>query len=193
VTDLSQTPGEAPKTVRARLEFHRDKSSCKQCHGVIDPTGLALENFDSIGQFRKTDRQANNAPIDSSTVLPNGIAINGPVELRQQLAGSPDTFVTALTEKLMMYSVNRPLEYFDMPQVRKVVRDSKKENYTFASLVTGIVNSPAFRKQGATATVSKAAPAASPAKQAQAKQADAKQVQAKPAAPAAAAGKPVTR
>ena len=58
-TDLSQKAGEAPKTVRARLEQHRNKASCKQCHGVIDPTGLALENFDAIGEWRTMDRQAN--------------------------------------------------------------------------------------------------------------------------------------
>src|SRR5437762_11093569 len=94
-TDLSQKAGEAPKTVRARLEQHRDKAVCKQCHGVIDPTGLALENFDAIGAFRTVDRQAGNASIDASTVLPNGVAINGPVELRAELAGHPATFVEA--------------------------------------------------------------------------------------------------
>jgi mono/diheme cytochrome c family protein len=157
VTNLVQEPGEAPKTVRARLEMHRDKASCKMCHGVIDPTGLALENFDAIGQFRTTDRQAGNAKLDTSTVLPNGVAIDGPVELRKQLASRPEAFVGALSEKLMMYAVNRPLEYFDMPQVRQVVRNAKKDDYTLNSLVLGIVNSDAFRKQGPE-VVSKTAP-----------------------------------
>jgi mono/diheme cytochrome c family protein len=147
-SNLTEVAGEAPKTVRARLEMHRDKASCRMCHGVIDPTGLALENFDAIGQYRTADRQANNAPIDASTVLPNGIAINGPVELRRQLASQPDLFVGALTEKLMMYAINRQLEYFDMPQVRKVVRNAKKDDYTLLSLVLGVVNTDAFRKQG---------------------------------------------
>ena len=146
-TDLSQAAGEVPKTVRARLESHRDKAVCKQCHGVIDPTGLALENFDAIGQFRTVDRQAN-APIDASTVLPSGVSINGPVELRAQLADHPETFAEALTEKLMMYAVNRQLEYFDMPQIRAIVRGAAKNNYKLSSLVLGIVNSDAFRKQG---------------------------------------------
>ena len=157
VTNLPQNTAEAPKTVRALLEQHRDKASCRQCHGVIDPTGLALENFDAIGQFRTTDRQAGNAKLDTSTVLPNGVAIDGPVELRKQLASRPDAFVGALTEKLMMYATNRQLEYFDMPQVRKVVRNAKKDDYTLASLVLGVVNTDAFRKQGP-AVVSKAAP-----------------------------------
>jgi hypothetical protein len=147
-TDLSQKAGEAPKTVRARLEQHRDKAVCKQCHGVIDPTGLALENFDAIGQWRTMDRQAN-VPIDASTVLPNGVPINGPVELRAQLVAHPATFAEAVTERLMMYAVNRQLEYFDMPQVRAVVRAAAKENYKFSSIVLGIVNTDAFRKQGA--------------------------------------------
>ena len=150
VANLDQKPGEAPKTVRARLELHRDNPTCKMCHGVIDPTGLALENFDSIGRFRQTDPQANNTVIDASTVMASGVKINGPVELRQELASHPESFVISLTEKLMMYSVNRRLEYFDMPQVRKIVRDSKKDNYTFAALIQGIVNTDAFRKQGVT-------------------------------------------
>jgi hypothetical protein len=145
-TDLSQKAGEQPKTVRARLEQHRDKASCKMCHGVIDPTGLALENFDAIGAWRTVDGQAK-APIDASTVLPNGVAINGVVELRAQLVDRPETFVTALTERLMMYAINRKLEYFDMPQVRSIVRAAAKENYKLSSIVLGIVNSDSFRKQ----------------------------------------------
>jgi mono/diheme cytochrome c family protein len=147
-TDLSQKAGEQPKTVRARLELHRDKASCKMCHGVIDPTGLALENFDAIGAWRTVDGQAK-APIDASTVLPNGVAINGVVELRAQLVDRPETFVTAVTERLMMYAINRKLEYFDMPQVRSIVRVAAKENYKLSSIVLGIVNSDGFRKQGA--------------------------------------------
>ena len=146
-TDLSQKAGELPKTVRARLEQHRNKASCNQCHGVIDPTGLALENFDAIGEWRTVDRQAN-APIDAKTVLPNGVPIDGAVELKAQLVERPATFAEAFTEKLMMYALNRQLEYFDMPQIRAVVRGAAKDNYKFSSIVLGIVNTDAFRRQG---------------------------------------------
>jgi hypothetical protein len=147
-TDLNPKQGEAPKTVRERLEQHRANATCRQCHGVIDPFGLALENFDAIGQFRTTDRQAANAAIDASSVLTSGLTINGPADLRQYLASSPSKFAQAFTEKLMMYAVNRELHYFDMPQVRAVVRDAAKENYTLTSIVQGIVRSDAFLKQG---------------------------------------------
>ena len=110
--------------------------------------GLALENFDAVGQFRTVDRQAANAPIDASTVLPSGLAINGPAELREYLSGNPAKFAQAFTEKLMMYAVNRELEYFDMPQVRAVVRGAAKDNYTLSSIVQGIVRSDAFLETG---------------------------------------------
>jgi mono/diheme cytochrome c family protein len=148
-TNLDQKPGEKPRTIRARLEQHREKALCMQCHGVMDPTGLPLDNFDAIGRWRTTDRQAENAAIDASTVLPNGVPINGPAELRAQLAGHPAVFAQALTERLMMYALNRELEYFDMPQVRAVVRGAAKDNYRLSSIISGIVNTEAFRKQGA--------------------------------------------
>jgi mono/diheme cytochrome c family protein len=146
-TDLSQKAGEQPKTVRARLEQHRENPTCRSCHGVIDPIGLALENFDAIGQWRTTDSQAK-LPIDASTVLPTGVAINGVVELRTQLVARPEVFARTVTEKLLMYAVNRHLEHFDMPQVRAIVRTAAKDNYKLSSLVLGIVNSDAFRQQG---------------------------------------------
>ena len=147
-TDLNPKQGETPKTVRARLEQHRANATCRQCHGVIDPMGLALENFDAVGQFRTVDRQAENAPIDVSTVLPSGLPLNGPAELREYLASNPSKFAQAFTEKLMMYAVNRELEYFDMPQVRAVIRNAAKDNFTLYSIVQGIVRSDAFMKQG---------------------------------------------
>src|SRR6185295_5361875 len=109
-------------------------------------TGLALENFDAIGQWRTMDNEAK-VPIDASTVLPTGVAINGVVELRAQLVARPATFAIAVTERLLMYAVNRRLEYFDMPQVRAIVRAAAKEDYKLSSIVLGIVNSDAFRKQ----------------------------------------------
>ena len=145
-TDLSQPKGEPPKTLRARMERHRTKPGCNQCHGVIDPIGLAMENFDAIGRWRDQDLEAK-ASIDAKTILPNGTAVDGPVQLREAIFGGRDLFVRALTEKLMMYAVGRELEYFDMPQVRAVVRKAAKQNDTLSSIVSGIVVSDAFRMQ----------------------------------------------
>jgi hypothetical protein len=145
-TDLSTPKGEAPKTLRARLESHRVKPGCRQCHDVIDPIGLALENFDAIGRWQDVDSEAK-APIDARTVLPDGRPVEGPAQLRQALFGGRDLFVRALTEKLMMYGVGRKLEYYDMPQVRTVVRRAAAQDYRLSAIVSGIVTSDAFRMQ----------------------------------------------
>ncbi len=145
-TDLTTPEGEEPTTLRERLERHRANPSCNQCHGVIDPIGLALENFDAIGRWRDVDRVAN-APINASTVLPGGQPVNGPAQLRRELLEGSDLFARALTEKLMMYAVGRELEYFDMPQVRAVVRQAAEDDYRLSAIVAGIVTSEAFRMQ----------------------------------------------
>jgi mono/diheme cytochrome c family protein len=149
-TDLSQPKGAPPKTLRARLESHRSKPGCNQCHGVIDPIGLAMENYDAIGRWRDLDLEAK-APIDARTVLPNGRPVDGPSELRDALFGGRDLFVRAFTEKLMMYAVGRELEYFDMPQVRAVVRRAAAQEYRLSAIVSGIVASDAFRMQAVSA------------------------------------------
>jgi hypothetical protein len=145
-TNLDTPEGEKPKTVRARLEQHREDANCKACHGVIDPYGLALENFSVIGQWRDVDPVAEE-PIDATTELSSGQVVSGPVELRQVLLRRPDQFVQALTAKLMMYALGRELEYFDMPQVRAVVREAERDDFEFAAIVAGIVNSNSFRMQ----------------------------------------------
>lgn len=146
-TDLSVREGEPPTTVRARLEAHRTDPTCNGCHGVIDPPGLALENFDVTGRWRTFDTAAK-APIDATTELTSGVVLRGPADLRRHLTSRPDQFPTTVTKRLMMYALNREIEYFDMPQVREIVRAAAADNYSFAALVTGIVNSDAFRHQG---------------------------------------------
>ena len=147
-TDLSTPKGEKPKTLRARMEQHRSKPSCNQCHGVIDPIGLALENYDAIGRWRDVDAQAE-APINANTVLPNGRTVDGPAQLRKGLFKDTAQFPQALTAKLMMYALGRELEYFDMPQVRAIVRRAAKDDYRLSAIISGIVTSDAFRMQAA--------------------------------------------
>jgi hypothetical protein len=111
---------------------------------VIDPFGLALENFTATGRWR--DDEAGT-PIDASTELPGHKPVNGPVQLTAALLERDDQFVQALAQKLMMYALGRELEYFDMPQVRAVVRAAAERDYRFSAIVTGIVRSDAFRMQ----------------------------------------------
>ena len=140
--------GEKPRSVRAIMEQHRAKPSCNACHGVMDPLGFALENFDAIGEWRGRDRYAGT-PIDAAGQLVDGTPVSGPVDLRTALMRRPEQFVQTITEKLMTYALGRSVEYHDMPAVRQIVRDAARDNYRFSSLVLGIVKSAPFQMRKA--------------------------------------------
>lgn len=143
-TDLTPPPGDIPRTVRERLARHRTESSCNHCHGVIDPLGQALENFNVVGEWRERERE-NGLPIDSSGELADGTPVNNPDQLRRALAAQPELFVQSLTEKLMTYALGRGLAYYDMPTVRAIVAEAAAAGYSFRSIVLGIASSEAFR------------------------------------------------
>jgi mono/diheme cytochrome c family protein len=136
--------GERARTVREIMEQHRANPSCNACHGVMDPLGFAFENYDSIGTWRTKDKYARTM-IDSAGKLVDGTAVNGPADVRQALMKHPDQFVQTMTEKLLTYGLGRRLEYYDMPMVRKIVRDAAKDDYRFSSVVMGIVKSAPFQ------------------------------------------------
>jgi mono/diheme cytochrome c family protein len=139
--------GQPARTLRARLEQHREKPTCYACHGVMDPLGLALENFNAIGQYRTNDPDTRGL-IDTAGQLPDGTKISGPEDLRRALVDRPDhQFVQALTENLMTYALGRSLDYRDMPTVRRVVRQAAADNFRFKSIVLGVISSDAFRKR----------------------------------------------
>ena len=140
--------GEKARTVREIMEQHRAKPACNACHGVMDPLGFALENFDAIGEWRTRDRYAGTA-IDAAGQLVDGTPVNGPSDLRKALMRRPDQFARTFAEKLMTYALGRTVEYYDMPVVRQIVRDSAKDNYRFSSIVSGIVNSAPFQRRKA--------------------------------------------
>ncbi len=143
---LSDTVAAKPTTVRERVEMHRANPSCSMCHAVMEPIGFALENFDTVGQFRTIDPQSH-VPIDTAAVMPDGTKLSGPEDLVKVLASHGQQFAQTITEKLMAYAVGRSIDYQDMPTVRRIARDAAASNYTFESLVLGVVKSDAFRKQ----------------------------------------------
>jgi hypothetical protein len=131
-------------TVRERLEAHRNLPSCNQCHGVIDPLGIALENFNAIGQWRDKDIDAGSA-IDAGGALADGTPLKGPDDLRNALLVRKEQFVQTFTENLMTFALGRGVKYYDMPRVRAIVRDAAKQDYRLSSIVLGIVGSDSFQ------------------------------------------------
>jgi mono/diheme cytochrome c family protein len=132
-----------PKTVREQLELHRGNPTCASCHRVIDPVGFALENFNPVGQWRKTD--ADGAPLDTGGVLADGSKVDGPSALRNAILSRPEAFATTLTERLMTYALGRGVEPSDMPVIRRIVRNAAQRDYAFHSIISGIVESAPFQ------------------------------------------------
>jgi hypothetical protein len=141
VPPLNEAPGKS-LSMRDRMAQHRSNVVCANCHKLMDPIGLALENFDAIGRWRTID---NDAAIDPSDTVYNGTKVNGPVDLRNMILSHPDQFVRTMTEMLMTYGIGRGLDYYDMPAVRSIVKDATRTNYRFSALVLGIVKSAPFQ------------------------------------------------
>src|SRR3954471_11047558 len=140
--DTKATAGGKNLTTRERMEEHRKNPACTSCHKVIDPLGLALENFDATGAWRIKD---NEVPVDSVGDLYDGTKMDGPRGLQQALIKHSDVFLLSFTENLMTYALGRRVEYADMPAIRAIVRDAAKNNNRMSSFILGVANSAAFR------------------------------------------------
>ena len=129
-------------TTRERMEEHRKNPACTSCHKVIDPLGLALENFDATGAWRIKD---NEVPVDSTGDLYDGTKMAGPAGLRQAIMKHSDVFLLSFTENLLTYALGRRVEYADMPAIRAIIRDAGKSHNRMSAFVLGVVTSGAFR------------------------------------------------
>ena len=129
--------------MRERMEQHRANPVCASCHRVMDPLGLALENFDAVGRWRA--HMPGGTDIDASGAMPDGTTFNGPSDLRGLLVRNPEQFATVVTEKLLTYALGRGVEYYDGPAVRQITRGASTDDYGLAALVVGVVNSTPFQ------------------------------------------------
>jgi hypothetical protein len=134
-------------TMRERMEEHRRNPTCAACHKIMDPIGLSMENFDAVGAWRTRDGGTLGNPINSTGELLDGTRVDGVVTLREALVRQPELFVGTVAEKLMIYALGRGLGYADMPEVRKIVRESASQDYRFTTLIFGVVDSTAFQKR----------------------------------------------
>ena len=151
VPTLDETPeaeGGRLRTVRERMELHRKNPACMSCHRMIDPIGLALENFDVTGAWRIKD---NGAPVDAASALYDGTPLTGAHDLQLALMKRSDVLLRTFTENLATYALGRRLAAADMPMVRAVVRRAAAADYRFSAFVTAIVTSPAFTMKSADA------------------------------------------
>jgi hypothetical protein len=137
-----QADASKAKTLRERMELHRNQAVCASCHSIMDPVGFTLENFDLVGKWRENE---GKTAIDTKAEMVDGTQLDGPASLRQALLNRSDMFVTVATEKLLTYAVGRAVTAYDMPAVRAIVRNSARNDYHFSSLVLGVVKSEPFQ------------------------------------------------
>jgi hypothetical protein len=140
--EVKATGGGRTLSVRERMEEHRKNPTCNSCHRVIDPLGLALENYDPTGAWRIKD---NEVSVDPVGTLYDGSKIDGPASLRGALLKYKDAVVLSFTESLMTYALGRRVEHYDMPAIRAIVRDAEKANYKMSAFIKGVINSAAFQ------------------------------------------------
>jgi hypothetical protein len=151
VIKLDQQAGETPKTMRARLQIHSTNPTCATCHKMFEPLGLAMENFDPVGEWRTIEA---GTPIDSVGVVTDGTRVEGIKGLRDLAVRKREMFEEVVTENLLTYAIGRGLDYNDMPLVRSLTHNAAKDNYKFSSLIMGVVQSPAFTMNMKSAPVS---------------------------------------
>jgi hypothetical protein len=142
VPPFEQTAGPKPRTIRERMEIHRANPSCAGCHRSMDALGFTLENFNAVGAWRTRDA---GQEVNAQGTMADGEAVVGVGGLRGALLKRPEGFVETLTEKLMTYGLGRGLQYYDMPVIRGILRESAAQDDRFSSIVLGIAKSTPFQ------------------------------------------------
>jgi hypothetical protein len=148
VPSLNTERSGKPLSMKEAMQLHRASPGCAGCHAKMDPIGFALENFDALGRYRAEE---NGRTLEVTSALPDGTIVDGVEGVRQLVLRDPALFVEAMTGKLLMYALTRNIQRYDQPTIRVIARESARQNYTFASLVLGVVNSVPFQSRMAQA------------------------------------------
>ncbi len=155
VPDLEETESTAGGkvlTTRERLEEHRKNPVCAACHRVMDPIGLALDNFDVTGRWRIRE---NGSPLDTRSTFYDGTPIATPADLSAKLLERPIPLVRQFATNLMAYALGRRVEAEDQPTIRRITRAAERDGYRMSAFITGVVMSDEFRmKKAASADAS---------------------------------------
>ena len=102
----------------------------------------AAAKFDVTGAWRIKDR---GVLVKTEGELYDGTKIDGAAGLRAAILSRSDVVLTHFTEMLMAYAIGRRVEYFDMPTIRRIVRDAARNDYRVSSVILGVAESAAFR------------------------------------------------
>jgi hypothetical protein len=146
-------------TTRERMEIHRANAVCNACHRMMDPIGLALDNYDVTAQWRVREF---GMPLDTRGEYFDGAPVNTPAELVTALLKRPTPLVRTYTENLLAYALGRRAEHFDQPTIRAIARSAEADGYKMSSFIMGVVKSDAFRLKQAEPVPTETAAAVAP-------------------------------
>lgn len=136
VAELPESP-DGVETQRQRLDRHRADPACAGCHELMDPLGLALENFDALGVHRATD---SGLPIDARGTL-DGVPFDGPVELAALLRAE-ERVAGCVARRFGEHALGRALSE---PAAESLKQAFERGGHAFSALVDAVITSEAFR------------------------------------------------
>lgn len=138
---LKEERGNERLTVPQLLARHRDNPACASCHNLIDPLGLAFENFDPVGRWRERDQ---DQPVAARGALADGTKFDGIVELKTLLLARKEEFVRGFVERMLAYALGRKLEFYDAATVRQIVTAVTRDDYKLSRVVVEVARSYPF-------------------------------------------------
>jgi len=134
-------------TMRELMKLHRSKPLCRSCHARMDPIGLALENYNAIGQ--RLEKKGDEL-LDTSGVLVTGEKFAGVSELKTVIAGPrKKDFHRRLTEKLFTYALGRGAEYYDSPVINKIIKEAENKGGGLKEFIYALIESVPFQRRRA--------------------------------------------
>ncbi len=140
-TNLDPPEGEAPKTIRERLEEHRKNPACSGCHAFIDPPGFLFEHFDSVGAYRA--EYAGDLPVDATGDL-DGVALDGARDLADVLS-TDERVGRCMVTQLFRHAQARLDTKGETPAIDELEKAFAGADYDFRELLLALVTHASFR------------------------------------------------
>ena len=137
-----EEPDPTVKTARGRLRVHNENPSCAGCHKLMDPVGLAMENFDGGGQFRQTE---DGAFLDTTGEL-DGVEYEDIRGLAEAVRNHP-ALPECLVERIYAYATGGPLTgRIDWPMTEYLDAEFRAQDYRLKALLKAIAVSDGFAR-----------------------------------------------
>lgn len=137
-------PDAPPKTLRERLEIHRDQPACASCHDLMDPIGFAFEHFDAIGAYREVDEQG--LTLDSASDI-NGTPVASGDEVGAVMAQMPAASA-CIAQRFYEHAGAHLVASGERDALQEVVDEFVTSEHDFRSLVVAVVVNDGFRYAG---------------------------------------------